>query len=640
MTKLASRLRFQVERLLIRGPGYQLFLIILVISVLSFGCGLLYFAYSAEPVEFLDASWWAFLRLTDPGYLGDDQGILKRVISTFLTVAGYVVFLGALIAIMTQSLYQSLRRLESGLTPITSIGHIVILGYVEATPSIVRNIFAAGGRLKRFLRRAEVRSPMIAILNPEVSYGLADDLKAHLQTNRDLKKTIFRSGSPLRDDDLDRINVDRASVVIIPTDDAKAHDPVMADARTIKALHSIHSRSQLLKKTEPYAVAEVYDRRMEQVAKTIYGERLSVVASQRFVAQIMAHCMVQPGFAKVLQMLLSVGEFPGFLVRDFPSLENKQWAEVKRHLHHVMPVGYIDKKSKRARLNPADDALIGEGDLIVVVGNSIESFEEDVARWQALNAGSLPVQSLPQSPAQPQKVLLLGWSLKVVDFIEALISEAYPVSEVAILSLAPTSEREKVLSRRKGNITIRQIEGDYSVAAVIEPILAEQFSAIVFVASERLNEVTDRDARTILGFFQLTRLLAKSASAKARLVVELVDPENEAVLRYKRAEVIITPVIVSHAVANIALRPELALVLRALVSNRHYQLTFLGRKNFDFPNQVEFGQLRFLDTDLRFVPLGLRTKNGAVLLNPQFNHPIDFAGGDCVIAIQTMPDFS
>ena len=67
-------------------------------------------------------SWWAFLRLTDPGYLGDDEGNWRRVVSTWLTVSGYVLFMGTLIAILTQWLNRTMRALEQGLTPITVRG--------------------------------------------------------------------------------------------------------------------------------------------------------------------------------------------------------------------------------------------------------------------------------------------------------------------------------------------------------------------------------------------------------------------------------------------------------------------------------------------------------------------------------------
>ena len=633
---VASHMRFRLERLLIRGPLHQLVLIVIVIIGLSVVCGGLYYL-SAEPkVPLHEAVWWAFLRLTDPGYLGDDEGAFKRIISTFLTVAGYVVFLGALIAIMTQSLYQSLRRLESGLTPITAIGHIVILGYVEATPSIVRNLFAAGSRLSRFLRRADVSAPMVAILHPDVSYGLADDLKAHLKESADLNKTIFRSGSLLRDDDLDRINVDHASVVIVPADDRSSSDALMADARTIKALHSIHSRSQLLGKQEPTAVAEIYDRRMEQVAKNLYGSRLNVVASNRFIAQVIAHCMVEPGFAVALPMLLSVGELPGLLVKSIPEFAGGTWEELRSQLRSVIPVGLIRSEPPKVYLCPKNTTIVAADDLLVFVGASIADLDHDLSAgthfgYKRLLASGLKTEL---ATAAPQRVLLLGWSVKIVDFIEALATAPSNVEEITILSLTNLEEREKTLSSVDSAIKIRHVEADYASADVVEPILNEGFSSIVFVASERLSEVTDRDARTILGFFQLTRLLPATRSAKARLVVELVDPENESILRYRRSEVVISPVIISHVMANIALRPELELVLKAIVSSRRYSLVFLNQAACGITGAHRFEQLRFIDPGFGFVPIGIRRKNRTMLMNPPAETQVQLDKGDAIIGLR------
>ena len=51
-----------------------------------------------------ESIWWAFPRLTDPGYLGDDEGLVGRSVSTVVTVLGYLLLLGLLIAIFTQLL--------------------------------------------------------------------------------------------------------------------------------------------------------------------------------------------------------------------------------------------------------------------------------------------------------------------------------------------------------------------------------------------------------------------------------------------------------------------------------------------------------------------------------------------------------
>ena len=88
-----ERLRFHLERWIQRGALHQLLLMAAVIACISVVGGVL--AWIVDPAAFdpAGAVWWAFLRLTDPGYLGDDEGALLRTVSTLLTVLGYVIFL-------------------------------------------------------------------------------------------------------------------------------------------------------------------------------------------------------------------------------------------------------------------------------------------------------------------------------------------------------------------------------------------------------------------------------------------------------------------------------------------------------------------------------------------------------------------
>ena len=113
-----NQLKFELERIILRGARYQLLIIALLICLVSLGAGFLAFSFSTAFEAYGESAWWAFLRLSDPGYLGDDKGLLLQTISTIVTVLGYVLFMGALIAIMTQWLQGTMRKLESGLTPI------------------------------------------------------------------------------------------------------------------------------------------------------------------------------------------------------------------------------------------------------------------------------------------------------------------------------------------------------------------------------------------------------------------------------------------------------------------------------------------------------------------------------------------
>ena len=108
-------LRFTFERWLLRGLHYRLFFAAAIVAFVAISAGALVLMLDPNFEEPGEAVWWSFLRLTDPGYLGDDEGVVSRSISTVVTVLGYIVFLGLLIAILTQWMNALILRVESGI---------------------------------------------------------------------------------------------------------------------------------------------------------------------------------------------------------------------------------------------------------------------------------------------------------------------------------------------------------------------------------------------------------------------------------------------------------------------------------------------------------------------------------------------
>ena len=92
--RVKNYLKFRVERLLLLGVHFHLLFIASLVGLVAVGGGLLVQETDAPFDDRETAIWWAFLRLTDPGYLGDDEGLARRVISTVVTVFGYVLFMG------------------------------------------------------------------------------------------------------------------------------------------------------------------------------------------------------------------------------------------------------------------------------------------------------------------------------------------------------------------------------------------------------------------------------------------------------------------------------------------------------------------------------------------------------------------
>lgn len=197
LSRAWNRFNYWLERTFVRGAQYRLLIVAALIGLISIVGGAVVLALGTGHGDLGEAVWWAFLRLSDPGYLGDDVGIVNRTVSTVITIVGYVVFLGALVAVMTQWLNARMESLESGLTPVARNNHILILGWTNRTEAIVRELLLSEERVRRFLRRHGTRDLHIAVMADEVNATRAQDLRDAVGDARDEQKVTLRSGTAL-----------------------------------------------------------------------------------------------------------------------------------------------------------------------------------------------------------------------------------------------------------------------------------------------------------------------------------------------------------------------------------------------------------------------------------------------------------
>ena len=242
--RFIDRLKFFVERQFVKGASYQLLIVVAVIGLISLLGGMLVLPLGEYDEHLGNAVWWAFLRLTDPGYLGDDEGTWRRIVSTWLTVSGYVVFLGALVAIMTRWLIDIMEHLELGLTPVSLKNHIVILGWNNRTVPLLRELVMSTSRLGRFMRERDIKRLKIVVLSEQVSSEQIQLLRADPGIGKRSKDIILRSGSPLQPEALHRVACLQAAAVIIPNESHGPDSLVTSDVESLKALLSIHSQAR------------------------------------------------------------------------------------------------------------------------------------------------------------------------------------------------------------------------------------------------------------------------------------------------------------------------------------------------------------------------------------------------------------
>jgi hypothetical protein len=610
--------KYQVERFLIRGPFYQVLFIGFVIGLISLIGGQVLIYIEPEIGDIKTSSWWAFLRMSDPGYLGDDNGLAKRILGTALTLLGYVLFMGSLVAIMTQWLYKMMKELEAGYTPIMMKGHISILGYNNRTPIIIQQIVSSKRKFQIFLKQNRRASQKIIVLNPDVGYEQTADLSDHIGSGSQLRKVIFRTGDSMKADDLVRINVENSSVVIIPSSIYGNIGQDNSDTKAIKALLSIKNISDLNNKLPPKVVVEILDNDNVEVAKVAYPENLEIVSGRVLLSRMIAQNIQNPGLSLVIAELIAQGIGSEIHLKDFIETVGKSWGQVKRAFPGSIAIGVVSNKDKtRCLINPDDSEIILRGDLVILITNSFDSIYLD--HKKIIKSPSVKeVSVLKRIVKQKRKLLVMGWSKRAPFLINELLQTQKYDFDIDVVSLLDIRDREMAISRMINtdmNERIHHIQADYTSYREMSEMEFDQYSNIVFLSSDRTIDSADADARSILGILQVKQFL--DSSKKIPILIELAEPENEKLFGTKQGETIISPMVISYILANVALRFELNRVFEFLFHAGGSDITFVSTKQFGISGSMSFEEISNKVDSFKMIAIGMMAhSSGKMILNP------------------------
>lgn len=649
--RIQNLVKFQLERLLLRGAHMRLLVIAALIGLLSVGGGALVLWLDPGFQEPGEAVWWAFLRLSDPGYLGDDVGTARRVISATLTVLGYVVFLGALVAIMTQWLQKTMRLLESGLTPIAQSNHVLILGWTHRTPTIVRDLLLSGERVERFLSHRGARALRVVILAEEVSAELVAELRDKLGTAWREPRITFRSGSPLKVEHLRRVDFTNAAAILLPGGDIASGGPQAGDARAIKTLlslspHLLHDGGR----KPPLVVAEIFDPNKAPLARRAFPGPLEVVESDALIGRLIAQTVRHHGAAEVYAEVLSHSDGSELYVRECPELADRPFGLLRERFPSAILLGLVRHDGERFRpiLSPPSSFLVEAGDRLVLLADEYEDTEPEERPLSAAPPLDVPAgparAAVPRTEGRARRVLVVGYSHKVPAVLREFDRYEGERFEIDLLSSLPEAQRRERLAREgfvPERISLRHLEGEWTLPATLARLAPETYDNVVIIASDRTESEEDSDARSLLGYLVLRDLLEGRAGGPS-VLVELLDEENAQLFRDGHTEVLVTPVMLSHILAQVALRRELGEVFDELFGPGGSGVVLRSAKELGLGGQeVSFADVRHRVERGGEIALGVRRRAPAgsprLLLNPGDPQRWTLADEDEVVVL-TAPD--
>ncbi|MDL2199025.1 ion channel DMI1 [Halopseudomonas aestusnigri] len=643
-----DRLRYLVERQFIKGAHYQLLVVAAFIALISLIGGWLVWPTGGE-ASLADSVWWAFLRLTDPGYLGDDEGTWRRIVSTVLTLSGYVVFLGALVAIMTRWLIAMMVKLEQGLTPVTVSGHIVILGWTNRTIPLVQEILDVNGGIQRLLKARLTKRLRLVILAEDVTAEHVHELRAVPLIRKHMGNIILRSGTALQPEDLDRAACLQAAVVLIPGRNQTAGSLVGSDVEAIKALLTLQAQAHQRGVTPPYVVAEVDDSRKMAVMQRAYSGPLEVLASEALVSRLFAQSIIHPGLPEVFGEVMTVHEGNEFYIRSTDNCVGQTLADIGSRTPDAIVCGLMRPDGDRWRtwLNAPTGETIRSGDKLVMLARA---YEHAAPQGEQVEVSMRPLQRPASGPSRPvstggmRRLLVLGWNRRVPALIHELAGYReyrFDVHNVAVVNADERAAMINSYSPATARVDCQFTEADYMVEGALDQLMTQRFDSIILVSSDRLDSGEEADARAMVGYLIVDELLRQRA-IRPQILLELSDPANESLVVRKRGETIVSPMILSHLMAQIAQRRELGLMFEELLTTGGPELVFLDPRHYPMQSVTTFADLEAIvalhgDTALGVFRLKADEQGRRLQLNPQRDKPLRLAEGDQLVVLTTLP---
>ena len=618
--RIKNWLVFQLEQLMMRGTFARFGFVLILLALIALAAGV-FLRLLAPGFESLgDAIWWAFQHVVVPEYVGDeDEGIVKLSFATALIVLGSILFAGAVIAILVQWMNETTARLEQGLTPVQLSNHVIILGWTDRTPTIVAELLRTGPRRERFLARHGARRLRIVVLATHVDAKLGQELRERVGDVWNGRNVLLRSGTPLNADDLVRVAIQDAAVLILPGAGFSERIPEYVDAETVKTLLSVAKGASESGSTCPLAVVELFDGRRAAVARRVYGADSEIIIADELVSRFIVQSVRQRGLCEVFIELFTLNQGAALYVRVPDVLAGTTFRDGRSRFDKAILIGTFRAADPRPMLNPDPDTVIAADDLLVFIASH---FDDCVPHAPAPSPAPPEANLLRHATTKPRRVLVLGWNRKVPVLLWEFQRYGKDLFEIDIVSSTPVEDRERALTRYgrvKSSDRVRQIEAGYTVPGVLARLEPQGYDNIVLLPSERLLDEKRADAITVFTY-QLLQGLLPSEGTRPDIFVELLDEENQTLFQAEQADVIVSPLVVSYMLSQVSLRQELAALFEELSRPGGVQLLLQPAREYSATDAA----VRFEDIDAAAaargeIALGIRRVEGpgaGLMMNP------------------------
>ncbi|MBX7154226.1 MAG: potassium transporter TrkA [Bacteriodetes bacterium] len=614
-----KRLRYWLDNYMSKGtPAIVMALFVLSGLIIVFVATLL-FVFRLEPKpesSYWDYIWVTFLHTYDPSQLAYDDKPWQYEIIIFIACLAGLFLLSTLVGVLMAGFQAKILELRKGKTLVVEEDHTLILGWSEEVISVIREIIIANHNRK---------NACIVILSEKEKMWMEDEIRIKIG-NSGNTRIVCRSGSPIEFSDLDIVVPHKARAVIVISPDNIANP----DAYVMKVILAL--TSDKFPAPIKSIVCSLADEDNRNIARLIGGERISVVAAENVIAQIITQTCRQPGLSFVYQELL---DFDGdeIYFQNEPRLFAFDYRDAVMSYETSTIIG-IRKASNEIVLNPSSFSMLGMGDSLIAISEDddtviMSGIAKPPINTEAISNGTEPIQ-------KRERVLILGWNKNAPNILRELDHYVTMESQARVVAERLVGEHIFQLDADLKKLDCTFTYGSITKRGVLDSLDIPSFDSVILLSYDDIHDVQEADSQTLVTLVHLRDIAAKSGK-QLSIVSEMRDERNRSLVEIDSVhDFIVSHQLVSLLMTQLSENPELDYVFKDLFDDSGVEIYLKAVEVYvktDMPVNfytVSEAALRRNETAIGYKRIA---DQGKVKVNPKKSDMVTFQHGDMIVVL-------
>jgi ion channel POLLUX/CASTOR len=392
------------------------------------------------------------------------------------------------------------------------------------------------------------------------------------------------------------------------------------------------------RREEPYRiVAEIHDPANLEAARLVGGDEAVLVDKRETISRLLVQSSRQSGASVVYNDLL---DFEGdeLYFRADERLDGLSFGDALFAYDDCSVIGL--RLGASVLLNPHPDLPVDAGTELIAIA-------EDDARLAAATPFDGVIEgdaivAQPPAPAEPARVLILGWNSRTPSVIAEFDKYLAPGSEVKVVAdWAPARDVIARESGELGNASLEFAVGNTTDRRTLDSLGVEGYQHVVVMCYSELLDHQRADARTLVTLLHLRDIVAVTG-ARLTITSEMLDDRNRELAQVTKVDdVIVSDRVLSLMLTQLSENANLAAVFSELFAPEGSEVYLrpaagyvqLGRE-VNYATVVEAARRR------REVAVGFRLRAGeddpspgGFAINPAKSTRVTFDEDDRVIVL-------